>query len=208
MATPESTTSLVHAKFLICPQCQQTFPWRRGGIFCSRHCRARGTIARSIANLPNPVPLPKRFWATVDMASDCWEWQGKRYRNGYGGCFVTERGKRKYRLAHRLAWELTYGPIQKGMNVCHHCDNRACCRPEHLFLGTQKQNLADAREKGRLQWTMGDGRGNTKLTAATVQEIRRRHIQEGLGKRKLSAIYGVANNTIYQIIHYKTWKNI
>lgn len=73
----------------------------------------------------------------------CWEWVGAK---SYGYC--NYQGKQWY--AHRLAWTLTFGEIPKGMFVCHICDNPACCRPTHLFLGTNADNLQDASRKGRL----------------------------------------------------------
>jgi len=76
----------------------------------------------------------------------CWLWIGRtKNRGGYG------RLRHRGRLvsAHRMTWILSNGSIPVGMNVCHRCDNRLCVRPDHLFLGTQKQNLDDMRKKGR-----------------------------------------------------------
>ena len=78
--------------------------------------------------------------------TECIEWRGTRTRSGYGQKVI--KGKR-YRT-HRLAYEWANGPIPKGMLVLHSCDNPACCNPNHLFLGTQSDNMRDCANKGRL----------------------------------------------------------
>ena len=85
------------------------------------------------------------FWAGLDRSGDCWIWTRERYPSGYG--VLTRAGLRV--KAHRLAWELTYGPTPDGLLVLHHCDNPPCVRPAHLFLGTQADNVRDMDAKGR-----------------------------------------------------------
>ena len=89
-----------------------------------------------------------RFWARVDKRgpNECWEWTGGRKGHGYGQVFFNSKNMR----THRLSWVLKNGPIPPDLYVCHRCDNPPCVNPEHLYLGTQKQNIREAQEKGRL----------------------------------------------------------
>lgn len=92
--------------------------------------------------------LSEFFWTRVDRSEGCWHWQGKRDSNGYG-LIQLHRGARR-QLAHRISWQLHFGAIPNGLLVCHHCDNPPCVNPQHLFVGTQSDNLWDASRKGRL----------------------------------------------------------
>lgn len=84
-------------------------------------------------------PIDERFWPSVSRGELCWEWQGSR-SSGYG-MVATSDG---VRYAHRVAWELTKGPIPDGLYVCHECANRLCVRPDHLMLCTVAESAARA----------------------------------------------------------------
>lgn len=88
--------------------------------------------------------IEDRFWSKVKRGKedDCWEWQGARFRQGYGA-FTNKTTK----YAHRMAYILTYGSIPEGMFILHKCDNPPCCNPKHLWLGTQADNVHDRYNK-------------------------------------------------------------
>jgi hypothetical protein len=96
-----------------------------------------------------------RFWSKVRKTETCWLWQGARTGAGWHGVFAidaTRRGRRMV-VAHRVSWEDAYGSVPPGLEVLHSCDEPACVRPDHLFLGTQRANMIDAGRKGRLGTT-------------------------------------------------------
>lgn len=99
---------------------------------------------------PHAKSLEEFFWMRVQKCDGCWEWQGTITNYGYGNIPRVENGKLKGYRAHRVSWELHHNKkIPEGLCICHHCDNRKCVRPDHLFLGTRKDNWLDAWYKGR-----------------------------------------------------------
>lgn len=100
--------------------------------------------------------LVERFWAGIDKRGpdDCWLWRtAKQSDGGYGRMTVRERA-RGFVVAYRpnrVSWTMAHGPIPGGMNVCHRCDNPPCCNPAHLFLGSQPDNVGDAKAKNRMR---------------------------------------------------------
>jgi hypothetical protein len=160
-------------------------------------------------------PLSVRFWEHVEKTEGCWNWRGY-LSDGYGSVKVGSRsdGSRNTRRAHRVAWELQNGPVPDGLYVCHRCDNRACVRPDHLFLGTHSDNMRDAGAKGRLappqiaseQRIRGEAHPRAKVCAADVIEIRRRAATEP--RTDLAREYGMSRQALTAIVQRKHWRHI
>ena len=121
--------------------------------------------------------------------------------NGYAK--ITVKGKKWY--AHRWAWFLEHGAIPTGLDVCHHCDNRRCVNPAHLFLGTRKDNVTDSIEKGR--FLRGEMCWRHKLTEEDVREIRKLRTEE-LSYGELADKFGVQRSSVIAIIKRRNWKHV
>jgi hypothetical protein len=177
---------------LTCPQCGKSYttipsqvkPGKR--LFCSRLCRREYS-----------------FWARLVngyevMDNGCWEWKGRFYTNGYGAIAY---GKGCSRQAHRSMYLRAVGPIPPGAFVCHHCDNRKCVNPSHLFLGSPADNTHDAMTKDRL--ARGERVGGHKLTTEQAKEIAS---IRGQTQRVTAEQYGVSQTLISYILLGKVWR--
>lgn len=139
------------------------------------------------------------------MDSGCWEWIGFRNWAGYGQTTVL-RGRVQKRLKmHRVMWMIANGDIPEGMGVLHKCDNPPCCNPDHLFLGTHKQNMDDMTQKGRRP--TGEQCAWSKLVESDVKEIRQMRAS-GYALKTISKKFGIVDSMVSQIIHRKRWKHI
>lgn len=168
--------------------------------FCGREC-----YEASRAPTPKP-PKPtfgERFWSRVERGDGCWLWTGTLWPNGYGQCASGTRSRNDY--AHRMAWKLTNGPIPDGLNVLHRCDNPPCCRPDHLFLGTDADNVADKVAKGRQ--LKGEQIHGARLVAAQIPDIRRR-LADRESMHLIAADYGVSRGAIQDIAGGRTWRHV
>lgn len=135
------------------------------------------------------------FWSKVNVgtANECWPWRAGKNAGGYGR-FGNEK-------AHRVAYRLWNNEEPGALFVCHRCDNRACCNPAHLFLGTAADNNEDAKSKGRANAPRGETHPRAKLTSEQVTEIRA-STERGID---LAKRYGVATSTISEIRSYR-WR--
>lgn len=141
-----------------------------------------------------------RFWSFVDITEGCWLWHGKPHHSGYGNFSYngTTMG------AHQFAYERFVGP-RKGLHVLHKCDVKTCIRPDHLFLGTNTDNVKDKVEKDRQP--KGEQVSIAKLTAPQVIEIRSLS-KTGHGQRALGRRFGVNHSTIANILNGITWRHV
>ncbi len=145
----------------------------------------------------------RQFWARVDTSGVCWVWTGAKNSGGYGD--IRYDGRKVG--THRVAWELTNGPIPNGLWVLHRCDNPPCVRPDHLFLGTNTDNMRDRASKGRTNQRKGEKSPHAKLTWASVREMRQRR-QDGVRVIDLASEYGVAQSTVSELLAGGTWREV
>lgn len=144
----------------------------------------------------------------VNPRTECWEWSNCVQANGYGRINVN----RKSTYVHRLAYRLAKGEIPAGHDVCHKCDNRRCCNPEHLFAGTRLANMRDAKEKGRLSCGIRHGitvvshvRSRAKLTLEKAREIRALR-SAGVSAKEIAEQFKVDVSNVRLIVAYKIWR--
>jgi hypothetical protein len=151
--------------------------------------------------------LHARIAANVFEAegSDCWIWTGALTHKGYGHLSVN--GKMTY--AHRASYTLCIGPIPEGLFVLHkrHCTSRACCNPEHLYVGTEQDNADDRMALGRHVAPKGEAAGRAILTADKVQ-MARLMILHGVGVTEIARRLGVGASTIRSIKIGKSWAHL
>lgn len=133
--------------------------------------------------------------------SGCWVWTGSINNYGYGE--LTSHKKRY--AAHRVSYSLYKGDIPDGLLVCHTCDNPCCVNPNHLFLGTPKQNQQDMKRKRRS--TIGNTNPQAKLTEDDVATIRKLH-RNGLMQKDIAEKFAVTRSCICVILKGKTWKHV
>ena len=152
---------------------------------------------------PRYLPWPERFWQNVlaEPNSGCWLWMGSVGGHGYGQ--IAKDGGPK--TAHRLSWEMQFGPVPPDKWVLHRCDTRSCVNPAHMFLGTAADNNWDKVSKGRSNSVRGERCGRAKLTEKDVRTIKN---LKWLNSSEISRLYGVAPNSVSLIRRGKSWKHV
>ena len=146
----------------------------------------------------------ERFWSCVKKTDGCWLWQKSTCPPGwYGQFFLRKEGRKSINVsAHRFVWELTNGPIPDGLHVCHRCDVPACVNPEHLFLGTQAENIKDAWRKERSP--RGGKRVQAKLVESDISKIR----SSLLSNKMLAKLFSVSDTLIRGIRAGERWRHV
>ncbi len=145
----------------------------------------------------------KPFWTYVDKSNidGCWTWKSSK-RRGYG----TYSYRMKRYGAHVWSWQLAHDrPVPKGMVIMHTCDNRSCVRPDHLRLGTVRENIDDKIAKGRQ--AMGETTGSAKLTEDQVRDVRLRN-PTGKARPAMARALGISVTALHDILNKRTWKHV
>lgn len=135
--------------------------------------------------------------------SGCWLWDAGCTKKGYGSF----RTGIKKQSAHRFSYELFRGDIPEDLHVLHKCDTRCCVNPDHLFLGTNLDNVRDMYRKGRNRLLLGDLNGATKLDRNQVLEVRDLR-KKGLSERKIAEKFNVSRGSVNAILSGRTWKHV
>ena len=180
-----------------CATCGREFrvyPYNAGKAkYCSRRCMPP----------KQPAPIEQNFEAHVTYVpeSGCHLWTGCLNNKGYGQIRIAKRAK----LAHRVAWEQKNGPIPEGLFVCHKCDTPSCVNPDHLFLGTTFENLADASAKGRMRH--GIRHHNAKLDDAKVRDIRVMSAS-GMCQREIGECVGISQTVVGDVLRREIWAHV
>ncbi len=169
---------------------------------CSRHYR-RHQLGKDIDAPSYFDKTPKeRLFERVVKTTSCWNWTGSTRPTGWYGC-ISVNGKNV--STHRLSYEIHIGPIPKGLCVLHKCDNPLCVNPDHLFLGTSKDNVIDSVDKGRN--AKGEFCNKLNMTEGDVRIIRDL-VSAGCKQCYIVDFFGLKKMTVGEIVRRKTWKHI
>lgn len=183
-------------------------------FWCSP-CRDVGRLEKKYCSLAcyrggfTPERRKAAFWKKVDQSAGpdaCWPWQGAITSHGYG-CFSAGGGRVKG--SHKVAYEFSKGPVPAGLQIMHTCDNRPCCNPAHMGLGTLQANMADCHAKGRN--VRGEKSWSAKLTDDQVREIRRTFKRISHRKSNIPQLardYGVSIATVSAIVRGSIWRHV
>ncbi len=167
--------------------------------YCEKKCHTRGA-ARDKADIK---VAEKRFWEKViKVEKGCWTWSKCRGKKGYGTFRFNDRNYQ----AHVFSYIIHNGPVPEGKQINHHCDNRACVKPDHIYAGTAKENTRDMMDRGRHKCnpTKGENHPNSVFTNEQILYIR----SSSKKQTELGKEFGVSLGVISNIIVKRTWKHI
>ena len=183
-------------------------------VFARGHCKkcyakARRSGALSVDPMRSHGTPEERFWRRVKKTDACWLWQGSIHRGGYGLMRVSGGKKARNVSAHRFSYELHKEKIPEGLIVMHSCDNPRCVNPDHLSVGTHKDNTQDMIAKGRgannpLPFSRGEHNGRALLTEDKVRYIRASKASNAALAREL----GVTDVCIHKVKKRQTWSHV
>ena len=181
-----------------------------GTLLREAACNLRRGLVSGVGIEDCTMTPEERFWSNVDKTGGpdaCWPWKlsTNTKRGGYGQAVVS----RKVIRAHRAAYFFAYGDFDRDLHVCHRCDNPPCCNPAHLWLGTNAENRADSKAKGRTRSGVsfanrGEGNFNAKISAAIVLAIR----GDTRTPKEIAAAYGISPSNVSMIRNRKAWKHV
>lgn len=145
--------------------------------------------------MPRTSPLPDRLWSKVTRGGDdeCWPFNGAIGAKGYGTIGAGPGRPRRILSAHRVAYELVYGPIPEGMVLRHTCDNKVCCNPRHLIAGTHYENVQDAMDRGR--YPKGANHHCAKVTTEQLAAI----IADPRKQKEIALEYGLSQGYVSRL---------
>lgn len=153
---------------------------------------------------PMPTPLETlRKFVPRGNPDECWEWTGFRQDGGRGE-YGLMKADGVTKRAHRVAFELAYGPIPIGMEICHSCDNPPCCNPGHLSIGTRRDNMGDSIAKGRTS----RGENHSNLTNFDIRYIRTMYAVGVATQAELAQDHDISRRAVNKIVNRVTWKHI
>jgi len=149
------------------------------------------------------LTLKERFMNSVNKTDSCWLWKGKIPAHGYG---YIQINKKCYR-AHRVSWEIYFGEIPKGMLVCHKCDVPSCVNPDHLFLGSDADNMRDRDEKCRVAHNKGEKCGKSKIKESDVIAIKTL-FKSGATQTEIGNKLGINRKNVFNIVRGVSWRHV
>lgn len=155
------------------------------------------------------MELPARYWNQIVKTETCWLWVGsgpsrKSGKPTYGAIMVDCKNW----ATHRLMWTAVHGPIPEGIGVLHRCDTPRCVNPDHLFLGSHKDNMADAKAKKRFCRRIGSESPRALVNEEQVLEIRKHVAARTKTRKQIRQEYGISLEAIWCIVSGRTWKHV